>query len=104
MAKASKSRSATSRKSARVTTPEPAIEQPEPAIEQSVPRPSGKLGLVVDRLAAIGGATIDELMAETGWQRHTVRAVLSRFRTRGFAARLDVQADRKAYQLSTRAS
>jgi hypothetical protein len=94
MAKARKSTSIATDDDARVTAP-------EPAPEQSVTRPNGKLGLVVDRLAATGGATVEELMAETGWQRHTVRGALSRLKARGFGSRLNVQADRKAYQLST---
>jgi len=72
---------------------------PELAPEPSAARPGGKLGQVVDRLSATGGATIDELMAETGWQRHTVRAALSRLKVRGFASRLDTRDNRKTYRL-----
>jgi transcription initiation factor IIE alpha subunit len=62
-------------------------------------RPGGKLGLIVDRLAAKAGATASELAEATGWQKHTVRGALSRLRTRGFAMRLEVEEDRKAYRL-----
>ena len=62
-------------------------------------RPGGKLGLIVDRLAAKAGATATELAEATGWQKHTVLGALSRLRTRGFAMRLEVEEDRKAYRL-----
>jgi hypothetical protein len=72
---------------------------PELAPEPSAARPGGKLGQVVERLSATGGATIDELMAETGWQRHTVRAALSRLKARGFEARPETRDNRKTYRL-----
>jgi hypothetical protein len=62
-------------------------------------RPGGKLGVIIDRLAAKTGATADELVIATGWQRHSVLGALSRLRSRGFAMRFDPQADRKAYRL-----
>jgi hypothetical protein len=63
------------------------------------PRPGGKLGLIIDRLAAKRGATADELVTATGWQRHSVLGALSRLRARGFALRLDTEGDRKTYRL-----
>lgn len=71
---------------------------PEPA-QPHTPRPSGKLGVIIDRLAAKTGATADELVAATGWQRHSVLGALSRLRSRGFTMQLDAHADRKAYRL-----
>ena len=62
-------------------------------------RPGGKLGLIVDRLAAKAGATATELAVATGWQKHTVLGALSRLRTRGFAMRLEAEGDRRAYLL-----
>ncbi|WP_420392112.1 DUF3489 domain-containing protein [Acuticoccus sp.] len=62
-------------------------------------RPGGKLGMFVERLATDAGATILELAAATGWQRHTVHGALSRLRSRGFAMRLDSVGGRKAYRL-----
>ena len=92
MAGTSKARSNSTRKPATVLAPEPAHAPP-------TPRPGGKLGVIVDRLSAKNGATADELVAATGWQRHSVLGALSRLRTRGFAMRLDADADRKAYRL-----
>jgi len=45
-------------------------------------RPS-KLDALIQRLSTRHGATLDQLAAETGWQRHTVRAALTRLRQRG---------------------
>ena len=84
MPRSTKTRSKSSRRSAR------------PAAS----RPGGKLGLIVERLSAKTGATADELVAITGWQRPSVLGALSRLRSRGVAMRLDVQPDRKAYRLN----
>lgn len=54
----------------------------------ALPRPGGKLGLIIDLLARQHGASADELVAETGWQRHSVLGALSRLRTRGFLMQL----------------
>jgi hypothetical protein len=92
MARSNKPRSKSSRHSAR-----PAAT--EAATVPSAPRPSGKLGLIVERLSARAGATADELVEATGWQRHSILGALSRLRSRGFAMQLNLQADRKAYRL-----
>ncbi len=46
------------------------------------------------------GATIDELVDATGWQKHSVHGVLSRLRSGGFAVRLESTVGRKAYRLA----
>ena len=71
----------------------------ESAVAPAIPRPGGKLGVIIDRLAAKSGATADELVAATGWQRHSVLGALSRLRARGFDMRFDANSDRKAYRL-----
>ncbi len=63
-------------------------------------RPGGKLSLILDRLGRKTGATVDELVDATGWQKHSVHGALSRLRTRGFAIRLEAKAGRKAYRLA----
>ncbi len=65
----------------------------------AVNRPGGKLGLILDRLEVQTGATVDELVDTTGWQKHSVHGALSRLRTRGFAIRLEAREGRKAYRL-----
>ena len=92
MAGTSKARSNSSRKHASPLSLEPV--QAPPTL-----RPGGKLGVIIDRLAGKNGATADELVAATGWQRHSVLGALSRLRSRGFAMQLDAHADRKAYRL-----
>ncbi len=63
-------------------------------------RPNGKLGLILDRLGRKTGATIDELVDATGWQKHSVHGALSRLRSGGFAVRLESTKGRKAYRLA----
>ncbi len=63
-------------------------------------RPGGKLGLILDRLGRKAGATIDELVDATGWQKHSVHGALSRLRSGGFAVRLESTKGRKAYRLA----
>ena len=65
-----------------------------------VARPGGKLGLILARISRQNGATADELVKATGWQRPSVLAALSRLNARGFALRLDTQSERKAYRLN----
>jgi hypothetical protein len=66
----------------------------------AVKRPGGKLGLILDRLGRKTGATIDELVDATSWQKHSVHGALSRLRSAGFAVRLETTAGRKAYRLA----
>jgi len=63
-------------------------------------RPLGKLGQVLDAVAANRGSSLDELVKLTGWQPHTARAALTRLRQRGFAVSLRESAGRKAYHLT----
>jgi hypothetical protein len=53
------------------------------------PRGGSKLAQVIELLKRDHGATIDELMAATGWLAHTARAALTGLRTRGFAVAID---------------
>ena len=81
-------------------TPPPAAE-PAAAAPTAAARPGGKLGQVLDAVAAEDGATLAELAALTGWQPHTTRAALTRLRRRGFVLVLgsaESAGDRKAYR------
>ena len=51
---------------------------------RSEPRANSKLALLVGLLSSDRGATIEELVAATGWLPHTTRAALTRLRQRGF--------------------
>ena len=47
------------------------------ATNGKAPREGSKLAIVVGMIQQEGGATIDEIMATTGWQKHTVRGFVS---------------------------
>jgi hypothetical protein len=64
------------------------------------PRPSGKLGAVLDAVGAEQGATLSELVTATGWLPHTTRAALTGLRKRGFPVHLAERDGRKAYRLA----
>jgi Protein of unknown function (DUF3489) len=69
----------------RALTPAPEALGGEPSpIQTYAPRPTSKLGRVLDMLAADAGATIGELTAATGWLEHTTRAALTGLRHRGY--------------------
>jgi hypothetical protein len=66
----------------------------EPAIARlarplSAPRDGTKLGQVIKLLRRDDGATIDDLIAATGWLAHTTRAALTGLRKRGYAVTID---------------
>lgn len=46
-------------------------------------RPGTKKALVIGLLACGDGASVDEIMAQTGWQAHTIRAALTGLRKAG---------------------
>ena len=68
--------------------PEDRTADTEGAAEESrvvrTPRQGTKLALVVDLLGRHQGATLDELVAATGWLPHTTRAALTDLRRRGY--------------------
>ncbi len=70
----------------------------------ALPRPGGKLGVMIDLLATKDGATAAELAAETGWQRHSVLGALSRLRSRGFAMHIAAEDENapRTYRLDVR--
>ncbi len=71
-----------------------------PRKSDAAKRPGGKLGLILNRLGRKSGATIDELVETTGWQKHSVHGALSRLRSAGIAVRLESTVGRKAYRLA----
>lgn len=84
---------------------EPQIAQdPEPVPPTASPKPpAGKFGELYGKIAGPAGTTIDDLVASTGWQPHTIRAAVSRLRRRGLPVVLATDADgRKAYRLEVR--
>ena len=47
------------------------------ATEAATPREGSKKEIVISMMSRKAGATLDEIMAETGWARHTVRGFVS---------------------------
>ncbi|QFG38463.1 uncharacterized protein DUF3489 [Paracoccus pantotrophus] len=59
-------------------TSEPDETQPADAPSAAVPRRTAtKQETLIGMLRAEGGATVDEIVAATGWQPHTIRGVIS---------------------------
>lgn len=87
-------------------TAKPSRNSSEPSLAPppaSTPRPGGKLGDILRRVASKNGATADELVDATGWQKHSILGALSKLKSLGFAINLDVKANRKAYRLASTA-
>ena len=59
------------------------------------PRGGSKLMQVIELLRRDRGATIDELIAATGWLAHTTRAALTGLRKRGYAVVIDRSRDKR---------
>lgn len=57
--------------------PQDAHTDADRAPEARTPRAGTKQARLIEMLRAEGGATIDEIVAETGWQAHTVRGAMS---------------------------
>ena len=68
--------------------------EPGPA-RPSAPRGGSKLARVIALLERDHGATIEELIAATGWLAHTTRAALTGLRKRGYAVAIDRSDDRR---------
>lgn len=65
---------------------QPALPEPPPLPSRTGhPRAGTKQALVVERLSADAGASLDELIAATGWLPHTTRAALTGLRRKGYA-------------------
>lgn len=52
---------------------------------EAIDKPQTKSSLVLDMLRRPDGASLDELVAMTGWLPHTTRAALTGFRKKGHA-------------------
>jgi hypothetical protein len=81
---------------AAASSPQRAVQDPSTrgAIQRASPRPSAprggtKLAQVIELLQRDDGATINELIAATGWLAHTTRAALTGLRKRGYAVAID---------------
>lgn len=71
---------------------------PEPAAQPS-PKPPTKRASVLELLRRDDGATLPELMAATGWQAHSVRAVLTGLRKSGIVLEKSIRNGATCYQI-----
>jgi Protein of unknown function (DUF3489) len=81
---------------------EPCTVAPDEAAPQPTwtPRAGSKQAVVLDLLRRGEGATLEDLMAATGWLPHTTRAALTGFRKRGYLiARLQGEDGRAVYHI-----
>jgi biotin operon repressor len=63
----------------------PATDDVSPSAAPSCsPAETSKTARVIALLQRQDGASLDELVAETGWQRHTTRAALTSLRKKGY--------------------
>jgi hypothetical protein len=67
----------------------------------SVPRSGSKAAEIVNLLDGDQGATIDELIAATGWLPHTTRAALTGLRKRGYQITCSRSADVTRYRIES---
>jgi hypothetical protein len=61
------------------------------------PRAGSKQARVVSMLSKTEGATLDALVATTGWLPHTTRAALTHLRKRGFSIERSRNADKRTF-------
>ena len=62
-------------------------------------KPSTKISKVKDLLSRKSGATLEQLMKTTGWQKHTVRAALTGLRKKGHAIERETLAGKSIYRI-----
>jgi hypothetical protein len=65
----------------------------EEQINRDAAEPRKKREIVIDLLGRKQGATLEDLVAATGWLPHTTRAALTGLRKKGFALDSDKPAD-----------
>lgn len=67
-------------------------------IVQLIPKPPTKRSAVLALLARADGATLPELMTATGWQVHSVRAVLTGLRKSGLVLEKSIRDGATCYR------
>lgn len=66
-------------------------------------RPS-KASMILELLGRDGGATLEQMVAATGWQPHTTRAALTGFRKKGHAITSEKADGVRVYRLAQAAA
>ena len=70
---------------------------------ESSSRPVSKIGTVLSLLRRDEGATLDEMIAATGWLPHTTRAALTGLRKKGHAIAKNKRGDTTCYRIAAEA-
>ena len=85
-------------KAAETETPNDSAAAANKALAAQAPRDGTKISQVVGLLQRNNGATLDEVVAATGWLPHTSRAALTGLRKRGYAIEKHLNAEgRRGY-------
>lgn len=63
-----------------------------------------KIGSVIELLRRKNGATLDQLVKETGWQKHTVRAALTGLKKKGYTITREKRDGNSTYSITEPAS
>jgi hypothetical protein len=71
------SRTASGTQSKAAPSPKPAVKKAKPALAQPPEITTTKQSQLVTLLRSAAGASMEQMMALTGWQSHTVRGMLS---------------------------
>ena len=71
-----------------------------PPVSKPSSRPASKIGTLLSLLRRDEGATLDEMIAATGWLPHTTRAALTGLRKKGHAIAKDKREDTTCYRIA----
>lgn len=77
-------------------------EAPEGTITTQ-PKPESKTSQVIKLLKRKQGATLDEMIKATGWQKHTTRAALTGLKKKGHTIARDKRGDVTCYRITASA-
>lgn len=77
-------------------------------VDKSAPAPvaktTSKASMLIELLARDCGATLDQMVATTGWQTHTTRAALTGLRKKGHAITSEKAGGVRVYRLAQAAA
>jgi DNA-binding transcriptional regulator PaaX len=78
------------------------------SVDESAPVPVAKMpskaSMLLELLGRNGGASLDQMIAATGWQPHTTRAALTGFRKKGHAITSEKTDRVRVYRLAQAAA
>lgn len=74
-----------------------------PPMTEPSSRPASKIGTLLSLLQREEGATLDEMVAATGWLPHTTRAALTGLRKKGHSIAKDKRGHTTCYRIAAKA-